>query len=127
MNSVTQTTLRDAIHYCEVGIVCFITFAIIGIIGYEFISSRPLATSEWVVSTISSNLVYMPAFIAVSIVLAWATYQRLVIPLKLGRIPRHAHGWTLFFGIMAVFYGFGFGTVAFFFADAKIRKIQLAI
>lgn len=124
MDSVIQARFKDAIHYCEVGIACFMAFAILGIIGYA-ISSRPIATSGWEVSNIGSVQVYTPAFIAVSLVLAWATRQRLVIPLKLGNVPRHARGWTAILGTLALVFGLGFGTIAFFLADSKIKSLQL--
>lgn len=40
-----------------------------------------------------------------SLVLAWATYDRLVKPLKAGKVPENARKWAMFLGLMGMFFG----------------------
>jgi len=108
MNNITPPVFKDATHWCELGISCFVAQAIAYSIRYGFLRS-------------TTGIVSL--FIVMSLVLAWATYDRLVKPLRLGKVPRHARKWAIFLGLMGMFFGLVIGIYVLFHADTKIKDL----
>ena len=108
MNNITPPAFEDAAHWCELGISCFAASAIAYIIRYGFLGSMTGIDS---------------LFVIMSLVLAWATYDRLVKPLRLGKVPKHARKWAIFLGLMGMFFGLVIGIYVLFHADTKIKDL----
>ena len=108
MNAITPPAFKDATHWCELGISCFVAQAIAYIIRYGFLGSMTGIDS---------------LFMTMSLVLAWATYDRLVKPLRLEKVPKHARKWAIFLGLMGMFFGLVIGIYVLFHADTKIKDL----
>jgi len=95
----------EAAHWCELGISCFVASVIVNLL----------------LRNVTKDMISL--FIIMSLVLAWATYDRLVKPLRVGKVPKYARRWAIFLGLMGMFFGLVVGIYVLFHADTKIRNL----
>jgi len=104
---------RDALHWSELGIACFIAAAIL-----IFLFSPASAG----VSLDPLSLALRSTFSAAPFLLTWVTYEKLVKPLRAGRLPRNVRKWSMLLTPMGIF-GCVVGIYVLAHADEKIKAL----
>ena len=104
---------RDALHWSELGMACFIAAAITVIV---FLSASAGASLN------PLSLALRSTFSAAPFLLTLVTYEKLVRPLRAGRLPRNIRKWSMLLTPMGVF-GCVVGIYLLAHADEKIRAL----
>jgi len=111
---VIPSGFRDALHWSELGMACFIAAAITTVViflpVYSEASLNPL------------SLALRSTFSAAPFLLTWVTYEKLVKPLRAGRLPRNTLKWSMLLTPMGIF-GCVVGIYVLAHADEKIRAL----
>jgi len=105
---------RDALHWAELGMVCFIAAAIATVIIL-------LPTSGWA-SLDPLSLAIRSTFTVAPFLLTWATYEKLVKPLKEDYLPRDIRKWSVFLTLVGIL-GCVVGIYVLGHADEKIKNL----
>ena len=111
MMNTTPLMFREAVRWSEYGMACFVaatisTLIIQGVSGDFYFWSMVIHT----------------LFGGIPLILAILTYEKLVKPLKRGRIPKNIRKWSLFLTLTGIF-GVVVGVFIFAKTDEKIKSI----
>jgi len=111
---VTPPRFRDALHWSELGMACFIAAAITTVViflpAYSEASLNPL------------SVILRFTFSAAPFLLTLVTYKKLVKPLRAGRLPGNIRRWSMLLTPMGIF-GCVVGVYVLAHADEKIRAL----